>query len=34
VTVEWYLANKKWVEDLWKKKDEMNKWMESYLKKQ
>lgn len=28
-TIEWYLNNKKWVEDLWKKKDEMNKWMEN-----
>jgi dTDP-glucose 4,6-dehydratase len=28
-TIEWYLNNKKWVEDLWKKKDEMNKWQEN-----
>lgn len=28
-TVNWYLNNKKWVEDLWKKKDEMNKWQEN-----
>ncbi len=27
--IEWYLDNKKWVEDLWKKKDEMNKWQEN-----
>ncbi len=32
-TVEWYLNNKEWVGDLWKKKDEMNKWMEDYVKK-
>jgi dTDP-glucose 4,6-dehydratase len=32
-TVDWYLENKKWVENLWKKKDEMNKWMDTFLKK-
>jgi dTDP-glucose 4,6-dehydratase len=32
-TVEWYLDNKEWVEDLWKKKDEMNKWMETFVQK-
>jgi dTDP-glucose 4,6-dehydratase len=32
-TVEWYLNNKDWVEDLWQKKDEMNQWLEGYAKK-
>lgn len=31
-TVEWYLDNTAWVEDLWKKKDEMNKWQENFFK--
>ncbi|MDP1833367.1 MAG: dTDP-glucose 4,6-dehydratase, partial [Candidatus Moranbacteria bacterium] len=30
-TVDWYLDNKEWVEDLWKKKDEMNKFMDTYV---
>ncbi|RMD59859.1 dTDP-glucose 4,6-dehydratase [Candidatus Parcubacteria bacterium] len=32
-TVEWYLNNKAWVEDLWRKKSEMNQWMQDYLDK-
>lgn len=32
-TVDWYLNNKEWVEDLWNKKDEMNKWQEEFCKK-
>jgi dTDP-glucose 4,6-dehydratase len=32
-TVEWYLNNQEWVTDLWKKKDEMNKWQEEFCKK-
>lgn len=31
-TVDWYLENREWVENLWKKKDEMNKFQETYLK--
>ncbi len=27
-TVEWYLHNKSWVEDVWKKRDEMNKFQD------
>ncbi|HAI73829.1 TPA: dTDP-glucose 4,6-dehydratase [Candidatus Moranbacteria bacterium] len=30
-TVDWYLNNQKWVEDLWKKKDEMNKFMDGFV---
>ncbi len=34
-TIEWYLNNKEWVEDLWqKKKDEMNKWQEKFCASQ
>lgn len=32
-TIQWYLANTEWVKDLWKKKDEMNKWMDTFCKK-
>jgi dTDP-D-glucose 4,6-dehydratase len=32
-TVEWYLSNKEWVEDIWKRKDEMNKFQEAYVEK-
>lgn len=32
-TVDWYLNNTAWVEDIWKKKDEMNKWMETFVEK-
>ncbi len=32
-TIEWYLDNKDWVEDLWKKKDEMNKFQEDFFTK-
>jgi len=32
-TVDWYLSNQEWVEELWKKKDEMNKWQEEFCKK-
>lgn len=32
-TVEWYIKNKIWVEDLWKKKDEMNKFMGTFCEK-
>jgi dTDP-glucose 4,6-dehydratase len=32
-TVEWYLKNKEWVEEIWKKKDEMNKFMSSFCEK-
>lgn len=31
-TVDWYLNNREWVENLWKKKDEMNKFQETFLK--
>jgi dTDP-glucose 4,6-dehydratase len=31
-TIDWYLNNKAWVEDLWKKKDEMNKWQENIIR--
>jgi dTDP-glucose 4,6-dehydratase len=33
-TVDWYLNNKDWVENLWKKSDEMNKFQENYFKKE
>lgn len=32
-TVRWYLDNKKWVRDLWKKKNEMNKFMDDFCAK-
>jgi dTDP-glucose 4,6-dehydratase len=32
-TVDWYLKNTEWVEDLWRKKDEMNKWMDNFVKR-
>ncbi len=32
-TVQWYLDNKGWVDDLWKKKNEMNKFMDNYCAK-
>ncbi len=32
-TIDWYLKNTQWVEDLWRKKDEMNKWMDNYVKR-
>jgi dTDP-glucose 4,6-dehydratase len=32
-TLRWYLENKEWVENIWKKKDEMNKFQESYFQK-
>ena len=32
-TVKWYLDNKNWVEDLWNKKDEMNKWQDKFCSK-
>jgi dTDP-glucose 4,6-dehydratase len=32
-TIDWYLNNQEWVADLWKKKDEMNKWQETFCKK-
>jgi dTDP-glucose 4,6-dehydratase len=32
-TVEWYLSNKEWVEELQNKKDEMNKFQEAYVEK-
>lgn len=32
-TVDWYLNNKDWVENLWKKSDEMNKFQKDYFKK-
>ncbi len=32
-TVQWYIDNKEWVEDLWKKKDEMNKFMGDFCAK-
>lgn len=31
-TIEWYLNNKNWVKELWKKKDEMNKWQDKFCK--
>lgn len=30
-TIKWYLGNKEWVEDLLKKKDEMNKFQEEFF---
>jgi len=33
-TVEWYLDNKEWVENLQNKKNEMNEWQEEYLQKE
>jgi dTDP-glucose 4,6-dehydratase len=32
-TVNWYLNNKEWVKNLWKKKDEMNKFMDTFCEK-
>jgi dTDP-glucose 4,6-dehydratase len=32
-TVEWYLDNTAWVEELFKKKDEMNKFQEGYMER-
>jgi len=32
-TVEWYQSNTEWVEELWKKKDEMNKFQEEFFVK-
>jgi dTDP-glucose 4,6-dehydratase len=32
-TIEWYLNNKEWVEELQNKKDEMNKFQEEFCKK-
>jgi len=32
-TIKWYLDNKNWVEDLWNKKDEMNKWQDEFCSK-
>lgn len=32
-TLNWYLDNREWVEDIWKKQDEMNKFQETYFKK-
>jgi dTDP-glucose 4,6-dehydratase len=32
-TVDWYLNNKDWVEDLWKKKDELNKFQDDFCKR-
>lgn len=32
-TVQWYKDNKDWVNDLWKKKNEMNKFMSDYCAK-
>jgi dTDP-glucose 4,6-dehydratase len=29
-TIQWYLSNTEWVENIWKKKDEMNKWQDTY----
>lgn len=32
-TVQWYLDNKSWVNDLWKKKNEMNEFMDDFCAK-
>ncbi len=32
-TLRWYLENKEWAQSVWEKKDEMNKFQESYFKK-
>jgi dTDP-glucose 4,6-dehydratase len=32
-TVQWYLDNKNWVDDLWKKKKEMNEFMDDFCAK-
>lgn len=32
-TVEWYRTNTEWVENLWKRKEEMNAWQETFLTK-
>jgi len=31
-TIDWYLENKNWVENLWKKEKEMNNFQENYFK--
>ena len=32
-TLNWYLDNREWVEEIWKKQDEMNKFQEDFFKK-
>ncbi|MFW5888604.1 MAG: dTDP-glucose 4,6-dehydratase, partial [Patescibacteria group bacterium] len=32
-TLEWYLDNKEWVENIWQKQDEMNKFQDDFFKK-
>lgn len=32
-TIEWYLNNRAWVDDLWRKQNEMNNWMDSFVER-
>lgn len=32
-TLKWYLDNREWVEDIWQKQDELNKFQEDFFKK-